>query len=129
MLTGAFRPYIRDALSQGKHLASTADEALAAMGEGQVTPNWPYGLREAIHIDTQRKSISVSKLFEEHVTKLDNWSFCSALLKVFPEAASHVKFLDKDNISLSNFAEHPTWDDAWQEAGSPLCGQSSFPPT
>jgi hypothetical protein len=56
--------------------------------------NWPLSIDEALDIDLVTGSIKVSKIFGEHVSRCENWSFNSYALTLYPELEGKVRIKD-----------------------------------
>ena len=56
--------------------------------------SWPYSITEACETDLETGSTKLTPLFEDHVTKQENWSYHRSILEAFPELEGHVTLSD-----------------------------------
>lgn len=66
---------------------------------GSLSVNWPHGLDASLETDPLTGRLYLTRKFEEHASKLENWSVESTFLEIFPELQDQVVVLERESRS------------------------------
>ncbi|KAK8169291.1 hypothetical protein IWX90DRAFT_172581 [Phyllosticta citrichinensis] len=68
---------------------------------GSLSVNWPHGLDASLEADPLTGRLYLTRTFEEHASKLENWSVEMTFLEIFPELRDQVMVLERNSRSES----------------------------